>query len=408
VNQFTPYGSLQYNQTGTYNWTDPYTGTNLAIPQFTATQSLTPQGQAIVGQQMGAQFNMAGTANEASKNLAGQMANPINLSQIPAQGQTQPLTQAPMAQTSIDTSQLPGIQTSYGDPSQFAGQANQLQQSIMQRLQPQINQQQEQLRQQLADQGIQYGSQAYNNAFTNFNNQLSNLQLGAVSAADTEQQNLQQMAAAQGAFANQAQAQGFSQAATQGQFTNAAQAQNYAQLQANFAAQNQANTQALQNAYALRDQPINEISALMSGSQISQPNFVNTQQAQIPTTDVAGLINQNFNQQFQNYQQQSQNWNSLMGGLMGMAGGMMKMSDIRAKEDLVPMGSVWATKPKDDDSEELPIYSYAYQGDPSHARHVGPMAQDVEKIDPQAVKQRRGIKYVDQDRLGSIIGVSHG
>lgn len=338
------------------------------------------------------------------------MANPIDLSSVPAAGSTTPLSSSPLAPTSINTAGLPGITQSYGDPSQFAGQAQDLQNSILQRLQPQLDQQSNQLRQQLSDQGIQYGSDAYTHAMGDFNNSVNNLRLGAVGTADTEQQNLQAMAAAQAAFKNQAQAQGFEQAATEGQFGQAAQAQNFAQLQGVFQAQQQAQQQALQNQYALRDQPINEISALMSGSQIQQPNFVNTQQPTIPTTDVAGLINQNFNQQFQNYQQESQNWNSLMGGLMGMAGGMMKMSDIRMKEDLVPMGSVWATGERGtpDDSDRLPIYSYSYRGDPSHSRHVGPMAQDVEKIDPKAVRSRGGIKYVDQDRLGSIIGVGHG
>ena len=40
VNQTTPNGSLNYNQTGSYNWTDPSTGSSYNIPTFTATQTL--------------------------------------------------------------------------------------------------------------------------------------------------------------------------------------------------------------------------------------------------------------------------------------------------------------------------------------------------------------------------------
>ena len=50
VNQNTPQGSLNYNATGNYAWNDPVTGTSYNIPTFTATQTLSPQGQAIKAQ----------------------------------------------------------------------------------------------------------------------------------------------------------------------------------------------------------------------------------------------------------------------------------------------------------------------------------------------------------------------
>ena len=36
VNQVTPDGGLNYDQTGTYQWNDPYTGKSYDIPRFTA------------------------------------------------------------------------------------------------------------------------------------------------------------------------------------------------------------------------------------------------------------------------------------------------------------------------------------------------------------------------------------
>jgi len=74
---------------------------------------------------------------------------------------------------------------------------------------------------------------------------------------------------------------------------------------------------------AMRNQPINEITALLSGSQVSMPNFQMNQPSSIATTDNAGLINANYGQQQQNYQQQMQNWNSTMGGLFGMGGAFL-------------------------------------------------------------------------------------
>ena len=63
--------------------------------------------------------------------------------------------------------------------------------------------------------------------------------------------------------------------------------------------------------------PINQITALLSGSQVTNPGVQLQNPAQIPTTDVAGIINANYGQQMQNYQSQLNNSNSLMGGLFG-------------------------------------------------------------------------------------------
>lgn len=79
--------------------------------------------------------------------------------------------------------------------------------------------------------------------------------------------------------------------------------------------------QANQAALANRNQPINEISALMSGSQVSQPTFTNTPQAQVAGTNIAGLINSNYQSKV------SQN-NAMMGGLFGLAGTAAKAAFI--------------------------------------------------------------------------------
>ena len=44
VNQVTPQGNLDYSNTGNYDFTDPVSGANYSIPQFTATQTLSPEG----------------------------------------------------------------------------------------------------------------------------------------------------------------------------------------------------------------------------------------------------------------------------------------------------------------------------------------------------------------------------
>jgi hypothetical protein len=74
----------------------------------------------------------------------------------------------------------------------------------------------------------------------------------------------------------------------------------------------------LQMRAGARGSRINEIAALLGGSQVQMPNYQINQPSQIPTTDNAGLINANFGQQQNNYNQQMAQWNNTMGGLFGM------------------------------------------------------------------------------------------
>jgi len=78
--------------------------------------------------------------------------------------------------------------------------------------------------------------------------------------------------------------------------------------------------QGAQEALTERNQPINEISALLSGSQVSQPSFTSTPQSSVAGTDVAGITNANFNNQMGIYNSQMQSNNATMGGLFGLAG----------------------------------------------------------------------------------------
>lgn len=64
--------------------------------------------------------------------------------------------------------------------------------------------------------------------------------------------------------------------------------------------------------------PINQITALLSGSQVSNPNVSSYTPQGAATTDVAGLINQNYNQRLANYQQEVSQRNGILGGLFGL------------------------------------------------------------------------------------------
>jgi hypothetical protein len=315
------------------------------------------------------------------------------------------------------------ITKDYGPADNFSADRARVEESLYGRLNPQLALERGNIEQRLADQGIRYGSQAYTNAMDDYSRQANDARLAVTQTAGQEQQRMNDMAAQRagfqnaaqqqqyqqllqsGTFANQAQQQAYQQEALRGQFANSALAQNFAQNQARLSAQNAQRSQYLTEQTALRNQPINEITALMSGSQVQQPNFVNANQNSIANTDIAGLINNRFSQDMDAYKQQSANFNSLMGGIFGAMGGLAK-SDRREKEDIERMGTVLAATPEGED-KKLPIYEYSYKNDdPDSARHIGPMAQDLEKVDRKAVKTIKGVKYIDKTRLGSILKVA--
>lgn len=431
INQNTPEGSLSYSQSGTYDWTDPSTNQTYHIPTFTATQTLSPQGQAIKDQTLATQYNLAGMANAQSQKIASLLSQNMDFSNAPQAGSsdwlwnnvgTVPINSYSAGgpiQSQLNTSGLANagnIQSSYG-PNDYSADRQGVQDALMARMNPQLQIQQNQLQQQLADQGIRYGSDAYNNAMYTYGQQANDARYGAIAQAGQEQQRMQEEANAQATFHNQAQNQAYQQALGAGQFANAAQQQQYNQnaaqaqfynaaaaqrlqlQQSVFNAANAQRNQWMQEQYAQRNQPINEITSLLSGSQIQQPNFVNTPGSQIATTDVASLVNQNFNQQLANYQQQNANYNSLVGGILGLGAGALKLSDEKEKENIEPIGTVLGER------KELPVYSYTYKDDPSHTPQTGPMAQDVEKMEPKAVRKIEGKKYIDQRKMmGALLG----
>lgn len=141
--------------------------------------------------------------------------------------------------------------------------------------------------------------------------------------------------------------------------------------------------QAFSESLATRNQPINEITALLSGSQVSNPASMSgpTPQTQVGGVDYSGLVQSN-------YQNQMNAYGAKMGGLFGLAGtgaqAALKYSDARVKENITRVGRL---------DNGLPVYAYSYVwGGPTE---IGVMAQDVEIFRPQAVSEIRGIKAVD-------------
>lgn len=196
------------------------------------------------------------------------------------------------------------------------------------RLDPQWNQRQSSLETQLANQGIARGTEAYTNAMRDFNN-----------------------------------------------------GRNDAYQQANVAAINTM-PQTYQLASALRTQPLNELNALRTGSQVTNPTFNNVpQQATTAGPDYLGATTAQYNAQLGGYNAQQAAGSNALSGLMGLGGAALmapvgtfaSFSDRRLKSNIKKIGTYRGHN----------VYSYEIFGEPS----IGVMAQEVIETRPDAVTQ---------------------
>lgn len=238
----------------------------------------------------------------------------------------------------FDTSKL--VNTGF-DPSQS------YQDAYMKRLAPQISQSREQLDQQLANQGIKLGSEAYNRAKQLQAQKENDILLGAT---------------------------------TQG-----------------FGVGQQARQQGFQELAYQRNEPINTLNAVRSGSQVTGPQFVNSsQQATTAGPDYMGAAGLTGQAGIANANAENARTNAMMSGLFSLGGAAMK-SDIRTKEKIVRIGIA---------ENGLPVYVYEYKpefkDDPmaGHGKFVGHMAHEVEAVVPHAVfTTSDGYKAVDYGML---------
>lgn len=145
----------------------------------------------------------------------------------------------------------------------------------------------------------------------------------------------------------------------------------------------------LNTALTTRNQPINEISALTSGTGVQQPQYASTPQTGVNGTDVAGLTNAQSQQQNANYQ-------AKLGGIFGLGSaalGGWAMSDKRAKKNISTIGKL---------KDGTKLYSYEYKPEVGGRglMHIGVMAQEAMKKHPEAVaKADDGLYRVNYSRI---------
>ena len=341
-NTYGPLGS----QTVTYG-----TGADQYTP--TIRQTLTPNAQATLEAQQGVERSLAELGQQGvaqaktilstpfNPNLPGidtsiaESVSPVNQAAYNA-GSAQRSVAGPTFQQGIDTSGIAAMPVNAG----MTGQ-----QAIMSRLQPQLTQNENATRQRLANQGLVTGGEAYENEMRTMGQNRNDLELQAAAQginldAMMNQQGFGQ-AQARGQFGNEAQLNQFQSALQNAGMGNTALQQDYqnqlaaqtaqnAAIAQNFNQQlgmaqfgNTAQDQSLTQQLQLRNQPLNQITGLMSGSQIQMPQFQGYQGANIAAAPIYQATQDAFQGQMDQYGIRQQAKNNLTSGLMGLGGSAM-------------------------------------------------------------------------------------
>lgn len=289
-NVTNPYGS----QTVTYSPTGP--DGNM---QPNITQSLNPQAQQTLDAQQRVQTSLANLGEQGLGQAQKILGSPFNYS---GPGVQTGLGNYGQANGNLDLSGVAKMPVNAGTTGQAA---------LMSRLQPQIDQSDAALKQQLANQGLTAGGEAYDNA-------------QRVQGQQTN--DLKTQAALQGIGLDMsANQQGYNQAQQTGMFGNQAQQQNYNQSLGAGQFGNTAAAQSLQQQLGLYNQPLNQITALMSGSQIQAPQFQQYTGANIGAAPIANAATQQGQYAQNLYGQQMSGYNAMIGGLSSLGGAALGM-----------------------------------------------------------------------------------
>ena len=300
VDQTGPNGSLTYNQSGTNTYFDPLLKKDVTLPKFTATTTLSPEQQALLGKNNQFDLKTADIALGQADRLGSTLSQPFTYD--------------------------------VGDHEKWAS-------DLYGKLNNDVNARNiSGMEAKLANQGLQPGTPAYDDAMRNLM---------------------------------------YSQDKARNDFMLGSYGQGF------------------QTAKAVRDQPINETTALMSGAQVTPFQPQQTPNVGVNGTDVAAIANNKYQAQLANYQ-------ANMGGLFNLASGvgqgLFMLSDKRAKQNISEVGKL---------NDGTKLYRYEYKPEVGGKRglfHIGVMAGEAEKKHPDAVVTGAdGLKRVDYGRIAEAL-----
>lgn len=257
VNQYTPYGSLTYKQTGT---------SAAGNPLWSATTSLSPEQQKLLDLQNQTSIGLGETMGTGLNYVQDILANPFDTSALPS------------------TPNLPTVQD--------VPTTNQVTDTLMARQQPMLDRIRSQKETDLMVRGFNPGGEAWKSSQDDLARAENDARMAAVLAGGQEQSRLANVNAQQ--FGQGAQLFGLGQTARD---------------------------RALQEQAFLRNEPLNTLNAVRTGAQVTGPTFQNVPLQQgytgpdlLGATQATGQYNQGT------YNAQQAGNNAMMGGLFQLGG----------------------------------------------------------------------------------------
>lgn len=394
------------------NYRNPYGTQTVTWDGDTPTidQRFSPEQQRIFDAQMANEAGMQGIAGQGIGALGGIIGSGLDLSGAPnmrgAYGAT------PQGQV-LDQAQLPGRGSVYQrvdglpqGPESNEVMRGQIIDAMMRRSNEDFGQREEQVNSDLVARGLAPGTEAYKREMDRIDEARNDARSQAELSADdmvsgafgrdlSRQQNAYQQQFQDQAtqfdqmnqnrgMATSEQGQRFNQQGQNAELGMRGQQQGY-----NQSAQNR--QQFISELLAQRQTPLNEILALMGGSQVNNPFAVggfngNQQVAPAPifgATQAEGQWNAN------RYNQQVGSYNNMMSGLFSLGSAALgRPSDIRLKSSIVKVG-------------EHPLGIGIYEYDIFGHRERGVMAQELQEVMPEAVTEHPlGYLMVDYSMIG--------
>jgi hypothetical protein len=271
ANEVNPYGTVSYQAV---EQVPIYTNGQISgyAPRYQKTTTLSPDQQKLQGLETQGKYNLGTTAVEQSAKVRDTLNTPLDTS-----------SWAPW-QTSLQTQATRQDQGATDRPA--------IEKAMMDSYNRSVAPQEQAQEAQLAARGLSPGGQGYGNYQMQRDDSRAEAARQAYLASGTESR------AAQGAY---------NDASTSRYNLDQSLANYYNTLRGGQATQD----------IALRNQPINEISALMSGSQATIPQFQAFQGSQVAAPNIAQYISDN-------YKAQSNAASQTNAGLFGLAGAGVK------------------------------------------------------------------------------------
>lgn len=415
----TPFGQQTWETTP--QW-DPSTGQYLNT--WTQNTNLTPESQAALDSQMRIQQGRSGLAESLLGRAQDEYGDTMDWSQfdqLAGTPQGQQFSQNPdvpnyspeQIQRNLDTENLQNV-----DPSQRYNQdaEDAIYNQWSNRMDPQFTRDTDALRTQLYNSGLKEGDQAYDTEMEKLRqsqgDQRTNAQYQATIGAGEEASRMHGMdlgtrgqqfgeRQAGGAFSNSAAQQAlqqqlgiggqeFNQNLTNANRSDTQGATQFGQNMQTANYQNQRRQQQISEEMQRRGFSLNEINAILTGQQVGMPNMPSFNTAQrsegLQSLQAAGMQNQADLDAYSAQQGAQQS------ALSGLAGGAMMFSDRRLKKNIME----WTYRA--DIGLQTYFFNYVWEKDTDPWQY-GLMADEVEKLYPEAVSEEDGYKVVDYGRI---------